>query len=129
MEVDIVSKESLIGHDFEVAVPLESFPSGTTCVFVVTTARKKHYYAAPFREMARMWVTSLRQARQEAITRSMGHAAADSYPAAWEQFDRLGESEVARKDRIRSKVQELSQRELEMSALNDGGPIPRGYFG
>ena len=75
------------------------------------------------------WVNSLRQARQEAVTRSMGHAPADSYRKAWSYFDGLGKNLVKSKERIRRKMEEQGMREMEMSSLSPGGGLPRGIYG
>lgn len=129
MEVHSINRGSMRIQDSEVSVALDKAPSGYSTLFVVSNGYKRQYYAAPSEEMARMWVTTLLQARQEAITRSMGHAAPESYPAAWDSFDRLGEDSLRRREKIRYKLQELSLRELEMSSLNESGPLPRGYYG
>lgn len=129
MEVDLVNTDSVAVQDHSVLVALEQAPGDGCAVFAVSNGYKKYYFATNTRETARMWVTSLRQARQEAITRSMGHAASDSFPSVWEAFDRLGDLEMGRKENLRRKLREMSQSELEMSGLNDGGPLPRGYYG
>jgi hypothetical protein len=75
----------------------------------------------------------LRQARQEAITRSMGHA--DHQPYPYQYYDGLAQSLVRSKDRIRRKMHESSMREMEMTRVGAGGvaggagPMPRGFFG
>jgi hypothetical protein len=105
-------------------------PAWTNGVFTVSTLRKKHYYAAATREQAQMWISALRDARHEAIKRSLGHAPADSYPKSWEYYDSLGKGERDRKDRIHAKMEEQSLREMEMVTLGGaGGPIPQGYYG
>jgi len=104
-------------------------PPDCSSVFVVSNLRKKQYFAAQNREQAMTWVNSLREARQEAITRSMGHAPDDSYPNSWGYFDNRGRSLMQRKERIRTKLEQSSLREMEMSNLAEGGPTPRGYYG
>ena len=104
-------------------------PPACRGLFLVSTLRKKHYYATLTMEDAETWVNSLRQARDEAIKRSMGHAPADSYPAQWTQYDRRGQSLVDRKGRIRQRMQESNIRELELSSMTEGATAPRGYFG
>jgi hypothetical protein len=129
LEVDLVSPDSVAVQDHNISVALEHAPGDGNAVFAVANGYKKYYFAVSTVETARLWVTSLRQARQEAITRSMGHAASDSYPPSWESFDRLGDLEMRRKENLRRRLREISQSELEMSGLNDGGPLPRGYYG
>jgi len=114
-DVDTMGEESL-----------RQLPVGYGGVFVVCTLRKKYYYATSSREEALTWVNSIRQARQEAITRSMGHAPSDSYPKSWEYYDQLGTKFVKTKDRIRAKVEEM---EMTSSFGETSGPLPRGYFG
>lgn len=102
--------------------------------FCVATMRKRHYYAVTSKEEAQVWVNTLVQARQEAITRSMGHAKNQPYP--YQYFDDLAQSLVQSKDRIRRKMQDSSMREMELATVGAGGgiaggtgPMPRGCFG
>lgn len=104
-------------------------PPACLGLFVVSTLRKRHYYATGTADDASTWVHSLRQARDEAIKRKMGHAAVDSYPTKWTHYDRLGKGVADRKDRIRRRMEESNIRELEMSNLSEGGAAPRGYYG
>eukprot|EP00542_Grammatophora_oceanica_P018196 CAMPEP_0194049198 /NCGR_PEP_ID=MMETSP0009_2-20130614/29990_1 /TAXON_ID=210454 /ORGANISM="Grammatophora oceanica, Strain CCMP 410" /LENGTH=220 /DNA_ID=CAMNT_0038695291 /DNA_START=139 /DNA_END=801 /DNA_ORIENTATION=- len=104
-------------------------PVGYKAIFQVSTLRKKQYYAVPTKEEAMIWITSLQDARQEAIRRSMGHAANMPYPKSWSYFDTLAVGLVKSKDRIRQRLEEQNMREMELSSLTDGGPIGRGYFG
>ena len=75
-----------------------------------------------------LWVRSLHEAKQEAITRNMGHAATVSYPSSWKYFDSLGKCLVKSKARVRERIEELRIKEMEMSEFS-GGPLPRGYHG
>jgi hypothetical protein len=100
-----------------------------SCIFCVSTFRKKYYYVCSSHEEALIWVNTLREASQECVTRTMGHAIKDSFPQNWKYYDTLGEDLVNRKDRIRNRLQQSNLRELEMSSLAEGGPIPRGYYG
>lgn len=102
---------------------------GHSTVFCISTLRKQYYYACVSRKEALTWVNGLREARQEAVTRSMGHAARDSYPQSWTYFDSLGANLVSSKDRIRTRIEQGNLRELEMSNLSEGGPAPRGFYG
>lgn len=97
--------------------------------FCISTFRKKYYYSCANPEEALVWVNTLREARQEVMTRTMGHATKDSVPSSWTHYDNIGASLVRRKERIRTRLQESNLRELEMSNLMEGGPIPRGYYG
>jgi hypothetical protein len=100
-----------------------------TSVFCISTLRKKYYYACLNQDDAVVWINTLREARQEAMTRTMGHATKDSFPSSWTHYDNIGASLLRRKERIRTRLQESNLRELEMSNLMEGGPIPRGYYG
>lgn len=103
-------------------------PAGYTSIFTVSTLRRKHIYAVSDNEEAMLWVRSLHEARQEGITRNMGHASNLPYPSSWKYFDSLGKGLVKSKARIRNKMEESSLKEMEMTAFTDG-PLPRGYHG
>ena len=75
-----------------------------------------------------LWVRSLHEARQEAITRNMGHATTVPFPSSWKYFDSLGKSLVKSKTRLRNRTEELRLKEMEMSEFSEG-PLPRGYHG
>jgi hypothetical protein len=132
IDVEIIEPSLLLargGEQHPMAVALQHLPPGCTYVFSVARLRKTHYYAAADRDQATTWVNSLLEARQEAITRSMGHAPDASFPKAWTYFDNLGRNLMKRKDRIRDRIEEGNLREMEMSNLVEGGPFPRGYHG
>jgi hypothetical protein len=101
----------------------------SSCVFCISTFRKKYYYACSNQGDALIWVNTLRDASQECVTRTMGHAVKDSFPQIWKYYDTLGDDLVNRKDRIRNRLQQSNLRELEMSNFTEGGPLPRGYYG
>jgi PH domain len=128
INVHIVNSADRDGNDAVVAI--HSFDNIThLSVFCVSTFRKNYYYACTNHDEAMVWVNTLREAHQEVITRTMGHASKDSFPSSWTYYDNLGKDLVERKDRIRLRLQQSNLRELEMSNLTEGGPIPRGYFG
>jgi len=106
-----------------------NLPPGFTSIFSVSTLRRQHHYAVADLDEARVWIRSIREARQETITRNMGHAAAMPYPNAWSYFDSLGRGLIKSKDRIREKMDEYNLREMEMSTFAEAGPMPRGYHG
>jgi hypothetical protein len=124
-----VIEPSLLPADHPMGVALHNLPPGCTCVFSVSDFRKTRYYAVTNKEQALTWVNSLLEAQQETIRRTMGHAPTASFPKAWVYFDSLGRSLLKRKDRIRARMEEISFREMEMSDLAPGGPLPRGYHG
>ena len=106
-----------------------ALPPGYTSIFTVSTLRRKHYYAVADNEEAMLWVRSIQEARQECITRNMGHAANFPYPKSWSYFDSLGNSLVKSKARVRDRAELSRLREMEMTEFSDGGPIPRMYHG
>lgn len=116
-------------HSSMATIALQNLPAGCTAVVAVSKFRNTQYYAVSCTQEATTWAAALAEASQEAITRSMGHAPDESFPASWKYFDSLGASLVKRKDRIRERVEQSNLRELEMTGLQDGGPLPRGYHG
>ena len=108
---------------------IRNLPFGFKGVFVVSSWHKKNYYAVPTREDALVWVNSLREGRQEAIVRSMGHANHIPYPKSWTYFDTLAKTFLKSKERIKARMEESSMREMEMSSMGEGGPVPKGYYG
>jgi hypothetical protein len=106
-----------------------SLPPGFDTIFSVSTMRRKHYYAVRDNEEAMIWIRSMQQARQEAITRNMGHAQHVPYPKSWQYFDSLGKSLVKSKERIKERLEGARLREMEMSNFAEAGPLPRGYHG
>lgn len=108
---------------------LGTMPPGFTSAFAVSTLRRKHYYAVADEEEASLWIRSIQEARQETITRNLGHAKGMPYPSSWSYFDSNGRGLVKSKDRIRARMDEYNLRELEMSNFAEAGPMPRGYHG
>jgi hypothetical protein len=129
IDVEIIEPSLLAREHHPMAIALQELPLGLKCVFSVSRLHKKHYYATADREQATSWLNSLREARQEAITRRMGHAPDASFPKAWTNFDNLGRNLMKSKDRIRARIEDHNLRELEMSNVVEGGPFPRGYHG
>ena len=115
-------------NDDEMAPAFAILPPGYNTIFTVSNFGKKHYYAVPSREEGLSWVNSLRQNRQEAITRNMGHAGNMPYPKAWEYFDSLGKSLQKSKERIKQKMEQHNRRELELSGIAGGGVASSGGF-
>ena len=129
VEINLLDGENMSqAHDAALAFSLLP-PPGCQAGFMLSTLRKKHYYATATMQDAETWINALRQARDEAIKRNMGHAQKHSYPPQWTEYDRMGKSLADRKDRIRRRMQESNIRELEMSNLSEGGAAPRGYYG
>eukprot|EP00567_Pseudictyota_dubia_P008387 CAMPEP_0197440770 /NCGR_PEP_ID=MMETSP1175-20131217/7193_1 /TAXON_ID=1003142 /ORGANISM="Triceratium dubium, Strain CCMP147" /LENGTH=214 /DNA_ID=CAMNT_0042970939 /DNA_START=171 /DNA_END=815 /DNA_ORIENTATION=+ len=103
-------------------------PPGSDAVFSVSTFGKTQYFAVSSKEECSTWVNSLREGRQSAITRTMGHSSHVPYPKSWEYFDTLGSSLMKRKERIKQK---MAEKEMEMTTLDAGvgGSLHRGYYG
>jgi hypothetical protein len=79
-------------------------------------------------EDALVWVNALQEAKHECTRRSMGHANRDSYPNQWRYYDSLGKSRLQHKERVRSKVEETS--EMEMNRLvGEVGLMSNAHFG
>lgn len=105
-------------------------PPGCSAIFSASTFGRTQYFAVSTREEASTWVNSLREARQAAITRSMGHASHVPYPKSWDYYDSLGTSLLKQKDRIRKRLEESSMKQMEINGLGDAaGSMPRGYYG
>ena len=122
-----------IHNDILSDVQIGDLPTGYTSIFVVSTLRRKHYYAVSNNEEAMIWVRSINDARQEAITMNMGHATNVPYPSSWKYFNTLGKSLVKSKIRIKNRMEQSQLNEMEMTEFsfgsNQGGPLPRGYHG
>lgn len=125
-EVEALSVEKLSGQLFP---ELGFLPPGFTAVFSVSTLRRQHYYAVADEEEAMLWVRSFKEARQEVITRNMGHALNVPYPRIWSHFDSLGKGLVKSKERIKDRLERSNLREMEMTNFAEVGPLPRGYHG
>jgi len=107
---------------------LGNIPAGYTSIFTVSTLQRRHYYAVSDTEEAMLWVRSLHEARQEGITRNMGHASNVPYPSSWRHFDSLGKGLVKSKDRIKERMEKSGIEHMEMTPFPEG-QIPRGYYG
>ena len=103
-------------------------PIGYGALFSVKTLRRSHYYAVANRDEALVWVQSLMEARQMAVTKRMGHSSHVPYPREWSSFDIQGEKAVRTSERIKTRIENSRLSEMEMTAVV-GGPLPRGYYG
>jgi len=105
-------------------------PVGYTGIFIVSTLRRKHYYAVSNIEETMIWVRSINDARQEAITRNMGHATNVPYPATWKYFDTLGKSLLKSKTRIKNRVEQYQSQQSSQMEMTEfmGSPAPGGSF-
>ena len=130
-----ISLESIDSHlltapqEDDMAPAFANMPPGYNAIFTLSTFGKKHYHVVSSREEAVSWVNSLRQHRQESITRSLGHAGNMPYPKAWAYFDSLAKGLQKSKERIKQKVQRHNMREMELSAISGGGVGVQGGGG
>jgi hypothetical protein len=115
--------------DDQVVAEFASMPPGYTAIFCVSTLRRRHYYAVADQEESMIWVRSLLQARQETVTRNMGHASNIPYPKSWSYFDSLGKGLVRSKERVKERLENYKMREMEMTNFAEGGPLPGAYHG
>lgn len=104
-----------------------NLPPGYTSIFAVSTLRRRHYYAVSDEEEAMLWVRSLKEARQEGVTRRMGHASNVPYPFSWKHFDSLGKSLLKSKNRIKERLEKQTTEGMEMTSFM-GGQIQNGYY-
>mmetsp|Transcript_34415 Transcript_34415/g.56237 ORF Transcript_34415/g.56237 Transcript_34415/m.56237 type:complete len:242 (-) Transcript_34415:29-754(-) len=104
-------------------------PEGCNAVFEISSIGKTQYFAVESREEAMIWVNSLRQMRQDAITRQMGHSKNIPYPPEWKSFDASAKRVKDQKTRIKSKMQAMDKKEQEMQQLGGGsGPASMGFL-
>lgn len=115
---DMFMDDGGIGLDY--VLMKSSLPPGVDTVFCLASFGKQKFYATKSREDAVAWVNSINQARQEAITRRMGHSKTP-VPSNWKTFDTLAKDLVTRKERIKTRMNDTSRREMEMTAMNITG--------
>eukprot|EP00560_Eucampia_antarctica_P008761 CAMPEP_0197828196 /NCGR_PEP_ID=MMETSP1437-20131217/4831_1 /TAXON_ID=49252 ORGANISM="Eucampia antarctica, Strain CCMP1452" /NCGR_SAMPLE_ID=MMETSP1437 /ASSEMBLY_ACC=CAM_ASM_001096 /LENGTH=247 /DNA_ID=CAMNT_0043429349 /DNA_START=34 /DNA_END=777 /DNA_ORIENTATION=+ len=129
MDTRVISLTEPQEDDMEIA--FSTISPGCTAMFKVSVFGKNQYFAVSDREEAVTWTNSIQQARQESITRIMGHAEDCTYPKSWDYYDRLGDDHVKRKERIKKSLNEANKRELELSSTfsNNNLPDPTGHYG
>lgn len=103
--------------DYAASGVFDALPEGCAAVFVVASIGKTQYFAVESREEARVWVDSLRQMRQSAITREMGHANDVPYPKQWTTFDAAARRLKDQKTRIKQKLEAMDRKEQEMVSM------------
>eukprot|EP00585_Thalassiosira_rotula_P008325 CAMPEP_0196151890 /NCGR_PEP_ID=MMETSP0910-20130528/34470_1 /TAXON_ID=49265 /ORGANISM="Thalassiosira rotula, Strain GSO102" /LENGTH=225 /DNA_ID=CAMNT_0041415357 /DNA_START=184 /DNA_END=861 /DNA_ORIENTATION=+ len=114
--------------DFKIG--LNMLPEGCDALFVISSIGKTQYFAVESREEAMTWVNSLRQMRQDAITRNMGHSKDIPYPDEWKSFDKSAKRLKDQKTRIKSRLDAMNRKEQEMQSLGGagGGAAGMGYM-
>lgn len=95
---------------------IANLPPGIKTVFAVNSFGKQRYFATASREDALTWVNSIRQARQEAITRSMGHSKVPT-PQSWDYFDERAKALIKKKERIKRRANESTVREFDTGGM------------
>ena len=99
-------------------------PSSILCLRTLT---QSHYYTCASSADARLWLTSICDAQQEAVRRSMGHVAnASAIPVQWRHWDAVGRRVAQRKERIRRRLAAI---EITSTSTEVSGLYPRGYYG
>ncbi len=125
-EARIISSES-DNEDYSFVFDL--LPEDCHAVFEVSSIGKTQYFAVASKEEATIWVTSIRQMKQDAITRNMGHSRDIPYPKEWRAFDESARRLKDQKIRIKSKLEAMNRKEQEMTSLGAGaGGINMGYY-
>lgn len=104
-------------------------PEGYNAIFEISSIGKTQYFATTSKEEASIWVNSLKQMRQDAISRTMGHSQSIPYPKEWKSFDTSAKRVVDQKTRIRNKLEAMEKKEMEMQGLSGGGGGGGGMMG
>jgi len=109
-------------------IVLEMLPVGFEAVFEISSLGKTQYFAVESRGEANMWVNTLQQMRQDAISRSMGHTHGNPYPTKWKALDVSAKRLKDKKTRIKTKLEEMNRKEQE--SLGGGGIVGAniGYY-
>ena len=123
-DVRIISSESDI-DDYSFVFDL--LPEDCNAVFEVSSIGKTQYFAVASKEEASIWVNSIRQMKQDAITRNMGHSKDIPYPKEWQSFDASARRLKDQKMRIKSKLEAMNRKEQEMTSLGAGAG-GMGYY-
>lgn len=103
--------------DYAASGAFDALPEGCAAVFAVASLGKTQYFAVESLEEARVWVDSLREMRQSAITREMGHAHDVPYPQQWKAFDAAARRLKEQKTRIKRKLEAMDRKEQEMVSM------------
>lgn len=129
MEVRLLARSD--GADGDHSFIYDGLPVGLHSIFEATSAGKTQYFAVESREEAMAWVNSLGQARQDTITKNMGHSKDIPYPKEWDTLDSAASRLRDQKERIKKRVEALNSKEQEMTSLGGAmdGPVSRGYYG
>jgi hypothetical protein len=94
-------------------------PNDCEAVLKLTSVGKIQYFALSDKEEALTWVNTLKQMRQDCITRKMGHSSVP-YPREWVAFDAAAKNLREKKRRIKEKMELIDKREIEMQSMGGG---------
>lgn len=119
MEARLYNLEEL-EHEFGFGLP-----SSCEAVIELNSAGKTQYFALSDMEEAQTWVNTLKQMRQDCITRKMGHSKVP-YPKEWVALDSAAKRLRDKKSRIQAKLASMEKKEMEMQSLGGGN---LGYYG
>mmetsp|Transcript_1708 Transcript_1708/g.1817 ORF Transcript_1708/g.1817 Transcript_1708/m.1817 type:complete len:223 (-) Transcript_1708:275-943(-) len=103
-------------------------PPGFKFIIAVSTLYKTQYFALSSSEESVTWINSLREAKQESITRAMGHSRVP-IPSSWEFIDNMADDLCKRKESIKARLNSTENRNMDMSMFEAGGPASRGIMG
>ena len=128
-EAQIISNDNTLDSGGEFNVIFDQLPEGYNAIFELSSIGKTQYFAVESKEEANIWVNSIKQMRQEAISRAMGHTNIP-YSKEWTSFDASAKRLCAQKQRIKNKLEVMNKKEQEMQALGGGvgGPMTMGYY-
>jgi len=107
-------------HELGLESVMENLPTGIEAMFAINSYGKQRFFAAASREEALTWVNSIREARQESITREMGHSKVPEVES-WKYFDGLAKNLIEKKERIRKRQDDSLNRQFEAGSL--GGAL------
>ena len=124
--IDVTEARIISRGDNEFNSLLDLLPDSCDTVFEVSSLAKTQYFAVESREEALAWVNSIRQMRQDSITRNMGHSKDIPYPKQWESFDASAKRLQEQKERIKHRMSALDEKEQEMQTM--GGSANMGYL-
>eukprot|EP00956_Cyclotella_meneghiniana_P002290 scaffold2600_cov73-Cyclotella_meneghiniana.AAC.8 len=106
----------------------EEFGFGTPldceAVIEITSVGKTQYLALSDKEEAQLWINTMKQCRQDCITRKMGHSNVP-YPSEWVALDSAAKRLREKKNRIKEKMEQMDRKEMEMQSM--GGNLG-GYY-
>jgi len=126
--VESTSIDSLRNMVIENEIIVEQIPPSCRSLLSIRTFSKVQYFFIEGQE-ASVWVRCIRQAKQECVTRRMGHSRIP-YPRNLAYIDQLGEEFLRKNRRMKKKLEEWQDKDMEMRAFVQSGttiPMSPGY--